>query len=172
MGKKIHVPIPHATPPIKDVLGAAKNMDKKILVDLSKQKLYAYTDNKLTYTFAISSGKHNPTPIGKFYIWIKLRATDMEGGDKSLDTYYNLPNVPYTMYFYNDSLGKWLGYGIHGAYWESEFGMPNSQGCIILSVENAEKLYTWADPPTKGDQTPTTPKKLGTEVIVFGKAPL
>lgn len=173
MGKAVTVPQDlENLASAENVLGTATGKKKKILVNLSAQKLYAYTQGMLTYTFAISSGKDNPTPIGKFNIWIKLRATDMEGGERSQDTYYNLPNVPYTMYFYNENLGKWLGYGIHGAYWQSEFGKPTSQGCVMLSVSDAATLYKWADPPTRGSQTIASTQNKGTEVVIFGKAPM
>lgn len=142
-----------------NVLGVKANTkEKKILVNLTTQKLYAYEGNTLVYHFTISSGKFNPTPVGKFNIWIKLLATDMEGGDKDNNTYYNLPNVPYTMYFYNENVGKWTGYGIHGAYWPMPYGKPMTQGCVVLQVADAAKLYRWADLPTN--------------IIIFGKAPV
>jgi lipoprotein-anchoring transpeptidase ErfK/SrfK len=137
--------------------------EKKIFVNLSTQKLYALEGNRLIYEFTISSGKWNPTPVGKFYIWTKLLATHMEGGEKENNTYYNLPNVPYTMYFYNENVGKWNGYGIHGAYWPVTFGQPESFGCITLQIKDAAKLYYWADAEPVSPPTP---------VIIFGKAHL
>lgn len=38
---------------------------------------------------------------------------------------YDLPNVPYTMYFYQ-------GYGLHGTYWHNNFGTPMSHGCVNM----------------------------------------
>jgi hypothetical protein len=119
---------------------------KKILVNLTTQELFAYEDDELKYKFKISSGKFYPTPVGKFYIWTKLLATKMEGGEKENNTYYRLPSVPYTMFFYNKNVGKGKGYGIHGMYWYSDFGYPSTHGCIGLSVEDAEKLFYWTDP--------------------------
>lgn len=146
------------------VLGkSTTTIGKKIYVDLTTQKLYAFEGNRLVYTFSISSGKWNPTPVGKFYIWTKLLATRMEGGEKADNTYYNLPNVPYTMYFYNENVGKWNGYGIHGAYWPINFGQPESFGCIAMKIKDAAKLYYWADAEPSGSPTP---------VIIFGKAPI
>jgi len=88
-------------------------------------------------SFLISSGKWSPTPTGEWPIWIKLRYTRMKGGSKALGTYYNLPNVPYTMY-YNQ------GYGIHGAYWHNNFGQPMSHGCINMKPEEAGIVFNWA----------------------------
>jgi len=146
------------------VLGKSTlTIGKKIYVDLTTQKLYAFEGNRLVYGFTISSGKWNPTPVGKFYIWTKLLATHMEGGEKTNNTYYNLPNVPYTMYFYNENVGKWNGYGIHGAYWPINFGRPESFGCIAMQIKDAAKLYYWADAEPANPPTP---------VIIFGKAPV
>src|SRR6185437_4781032 len=83
------------------VLGDSTNAgDKHIYVDLTTQKLYAYQgDTKFMETY-ISSGKWDPTPVGNFHIWEKLVATRMKGGSGA--DAYDLPNVPYVMYFYQD----------------------------------------------------------------------
>lgn len=165
MGQSVPIPPDMFDPKIASpsVLGKSTPViEKKIYVNLSTQRLYAYEGTRLKYEFTISSGKWNPTPVGKFYIWTKLLATPMEGGDKENNTYYNLPNVPYTMYFYNENVGKWNGYGIHGAYWPIKFGQPDSFGCISLRVKDAAKLYYWTDAEPANPPTP---------VIIFGKAP-
>lgn len=58
--------------------------------------------------------------------------------DTSVKDYYDLPGVPYTMYFDND------GSAIHGAYWHNNFGQHHSHGCVNLSIKDSEKLYRWA----------------------------
>jgi hypothetical protein len=77
--------------------------NKRIEVDLTSQRLYAYEGDKKVYDFLISSGKWGRTPTcsaeENCRIWIKLRYTKMSGGSKELGTYYYLPNVPFTMYF-------------------------------------------------------------------------
>ena len=136
---------------------------KKILVNLTTQQLFAYEGDKLKFKFRISSGKFYPTPVGKFYIWIKLFATKMEGGEKEKNTYYRLPNVPYAMFFYNENVEKGKGYGIHGMYWYSDFGFPSTHGCIGLKVEDAEELFYWSE---------SQPNIGATPIIIFGKAVL
>ncbi|MGI5828084.1 MAG: L,D-transpeptidase [Patescibacteria group bacterium] len=159
------------------VLGEQKTFgdmvsEKRIYVDLTNQRLYAYEGDKLVYNFLVSTGKWNRTPTGKFRIWIKLRYTKMEGGSKTNNTYYYLPNVPYTMFFYNRDYPKWLGYGIHGTYWHDNFGHPMSHGCINMKTEEAEQLYYWAMPNLNGKSSIQVSKdNPGTEVIIFGKAP-
>jgi len=119
------------------VLGATTD-ERWIEIDLSEQKLRAHNGNNIDYEFLISSGKWAPTPTGEFRIWIKLRYTKMEGGKKENNTYYYLPNVPYTQYFYK-------GYGVHGAYWHNNFGHPMSHGCVNMRPEEAGIVFNWAE---------------------------
>ncbi|RJR23787.1 L,D-transpeptidase [Candidatus Microgenomates bacterium] len=145
---------------------------KRIEVDLTNQRLYAYEGESQVHNFLVSTGKFNRTPTGRFKIWIKLRYTKMSGGSKALGTYYYLPNVPYVMYFYNDKYPQHQGYGIHGTYWHNNFGHPMSHGCINLKTSDAEKLYYWAKPDLNGKSSiRSTEENPGTEVIIYGKAP-
>lgn len=117
----------------------AQSVQKHIEVNLSTQHLYAYQGNNLIYDFLISSGTLvHPTVTGTFHPWIKLWSTEMIGGSKARGDYYDLPNVPYVMYFYQ-------GYGIHGTYWHHNFGHPMSHGCVNLSIADAKLLFYWTD---------------------------
>ncbi len=173
MGKKVAAPLIVAqTDTMPNVLGAQTDNSKKhIYVDLSSQHLYAYDDGILDMDFPISSGKWYPTPAGEFTIWIKLRSTRMAGGNPAIGTYYNLPNVEYTMYFYNNEVPKTQGFGLHGAYWHNNFGHPMSHGCINISNENAKKLFDWAGPVTEGFTTYATDNNPGTPLTVYGITP-
>jgi lipoprotein-anchoring transpeptidase ErfK/SrfK len=132
------------------VLGASDaSGEKHIYVDLSTQKLYAYQGTSQVFQTFIASGKWNRTPVGNFHIWEKLRATRMAGGEGA--DAYNLPNVPYVMYFYQD-------FGIHGAYWHNNFGHQMSHGCVNMRIVDARTVYEWADGPRGGT--------LGTAVSV------
>lgn len=98
-------------------------------VNLSQQMVYAYVGDTIINSFLVSTGTYlHPTVTGQFRIWIKLRYTTMSGPG------YYLPNVPYTMYFYE-------GYGLHGTYWHSNFGTPMSHGCVNLRTEDAGWIY-------------------------------
>lgn len=150
------------------VLGQT-NVAKRIEVDLTNQKLYAYEGQNRIYEFTISSGKWNRTPKGVFKIWIKLRHTLMKGGSEALGTYYYLPNVPYVMFFHNEATPKEKGYGIHAAYWHNNFGQPMSHGCINMKEEDAKMLYYWAEPVLKGNPSVNaSANNPGTELIIYG----
>lgn len=154
------------------VLGENTSSNKNIEIDLTNQKLYALEDGARIYEFPISSGKWAETPVGEFRTWIKLRYTRMTGGVKGTSTYYNLPNVPYTMYFYNEDIPKWRGYGIHGAYWHNNFGHPMSHGCVNMRIEDAGKLFYWANPPLGEKSVAYASDELpGTRVVIYGNTP-
>ncbi len=128
------------------VLGASTSAgEKHIYVDLTTQRLYAYQGANLILNTFISSGKWDPSPVGNFHIWEKLVSTRMAGGSGA--DAYDLPNVPYVMYFYQD-------FGFHGAYWHNNFGHAMSHGCINERTVDAKALFEWADGPT-GDQPGT-----------------
>lgn len=127
--------------------------EKHIYVDLKNQTLYAYQGNTLFMKALVSTGKWGPTPVGNFHIWEKLVATRMAGGEGA--DAYDLPNVPYVMYFYND-------WGLHGAYWHDNFGHPMSHGCVNIRIVDAHTLYDWADGPQ--DSTPGTAVSVCDEI--------
>lgn len=118
-----------------------KETKKKIVVDVSEQTLYAYEGDELYMKEPISTGlEFTPTPRGKFFILRKTPARYMQGPIEGVsDQYYDLPGVPWDLYFTRN------GDVIHGAYWHDKFGEPWSHGCVNLPVEQAMKLYKWAE---------------------------
>lgn len=146
--------------------------EKRIEVDLTNQKLYAYEGDKKVMEFLVSTGKWGKTPTGEFRIWTKLRYTKMSGGSRELGTYYYLPNVPFTMFFSNAEIPMSRGYGIHGTYWHDNFGNPMSHGCINMKTEEVEQLYYWANPELGENKSiRATQDNPGTKIIIYGKAP-
>lgn len=158
-------------PVVSDVLGATAD-EKRIEIDLTNQRLYAFEGNQKVFDFLVSTGKWGRTPTGVFKVWIKLTATTMQGGSQELGTYYYLPNVPYTMFFYNDQIPQWRGYGIHGTYWHENFGTPMSHGCINMRTSEVEQLFYWATPELYGNWSAyASPQNPGTTIIIYGTAP-
>lgn len=129
-------PPPTAVPVVYDTEAPAEpEVDTSghwIDVDLSQQMLYAYDGQDLVNSFLVSTGvAAHPTVVGQFYVYVKYLYTDMSGPG------YYLPDVPYTMYFYQ-------GYGIHGTYWHNNFGTPMSHGCINMRTSDAAWMYDFA----------------------------
>jgi hypothetical protein len=143
--------------------------EKHIYVDLGKQLLSAYQGDTLVLQTPVSTGRWGKTPTGDFHIWIKLRATRMSGGSGA--DFYDLPNVPYTMFFYNNEVPKSAGFSLHGAYWHNNFGHTMSHGCVNMRIIDAEKIYNWANPITTGNTTYATNADPGTLVTIYGNAP-
>ena len=157
--------------PDTQVLGE-NSSNKRIEVDLTNQRLYAYEGDTKVFDFLVSTGKWGRTPTGTFRIWTKLRYTLMTGGSQALGTYYYLPNVPYTMFFYNEETPKHIGFGIHGTYWHDNFGHPMSHGCVNMKTEEVEQLFYWANPELNGNSSIyATKDNPGTEIIIYGEAP-
>ena len=165
-GRSMEVPDLVFETKVTDVLGVSQE-ERWIEVDLSEQKLRAWEGDELFLETLISTGlPWYPTPQGEFWIWIKLRATKMEGG--SGRHYYYLPNVPYVMFFYNDKILAYRGYGLHGTYWHSDFGTQRSHGCVNLPTSVAEQLYYWTWPvlPEGKYVVRATDENPGTRIVI------
>jgi lipoprotein-anchoring transpeptidase ErfK/SrfK len=118
----------YVPPPASNGNGSGRWID----VDLTHQMVYAYEGNTVVNSFLVSTGTwQHPTVTGQYHVYIKYRYKHMSGPG------YSLPNVPYTMFFYQ-------GYAIHGTYWHSNFGTPMSHGCVNLSIPDSEWVYNWA----------------------------
>ena len=132
---------------VNPVLGASTSQEKKhIYVNLATQTLSAYEGDKLFMQTLISSGLWGKTPKGEFTIWSKFRATRMSGGSGA--DYYDLPNVPYVMFFSNSEVPGSMGFSLHGTYWHNNFGHAMSHGCVNMKTTDVAKLYEWADSTT------------------------
>ncbi|HLY26278.1 MAG TPA: L,D-transpeptidase [Aggregatilineales bacterium] len=109
-----------------------------IAVDLYDQVLTAYDGDKMIYTTLVSTGIAKPgmgTNHGLFRIWGRFRASDMSGDMGGPDA-YNLPQVPYVMFFDG-------AISLHGTYWHDGFGYRHSHGCVNLSIADAHWIYDW-----------------------------
>ena len=167
MGKAVSAPVYIADSFLQQPVLGDTTAKKIIKVDLATQHLFAYEDDRLMYNFPVSTGKWGKTPTGTFHIWVKLRATRMTGGSGA--DFYDLPNVPYTMFFSNNDVPSSMGYSIHGAYWHNNFGHTMSHGCVNMRIEDAAILFSWANPPTTGYSTHVSKENPGTEVIIYGE---
>jgi hypothetical protein len=173
MGKTVYAPnLPEESASkslqTTSVLGDQTGDYKHIYVDLTNQRLYAFEGNNIIMNVPVSTGKWYPTPTGDFRIWIWLRYTRMSGGSGA--GYYNLPNVPYTMYFYNNNVSKASGFSLHGAYWHNNFGHPMSHGCVNMRIPDAEKLFYWTN-SNAGNVSYPTAQTPGTLITIYGITP-
>jgi len=121
---------PTNTPRSKPPFSSDQNW---IQVDLSEQRLTAYTGFTPIRSFVVSTGTwQTPTVVGEFSVFVKYRYDDMTGPG------YNLPDVPYVLYFFEN-------YSIHGTYWHDNFGTPMSHGCVNMRTEDAAWVYDFTE---------------------------
>lgn len=110
--------------------------DRWIEVNLAEQTLSVYEKRQLVFATVIASGMEPFwTKPGLFQITQKKETETMRNNDPS-DFYY-LDNVPWTMYYDGAR-------ALHGAYWRTRFGYPQSHGCVNLSVGDSHWLFNWA----------------------------
>jgi lipoprotein-anchoring transpeptidase ErfK/SrfK len=120
------------TPTQQAIARLKKSPDRWIEVNLTTQRVIAWEGKRWVNAMIVSTGKETtPTVTGVFDVYDRYRETRMQGAD------YDIPDVPYVMYFYG-------GYGFHGAYWHNRFGTPVSHGCVNLAVDKAKWLYEFA----------------------------
>jgi lipoprotein-anchoring transpeptidase ErfK/SrfK len=117
---------------------APRSAGKSILVNLTRQWLYAYEDGVQVFSAPVSTGRDGmETPTGNFAIYSKTPLQTMDG---VLDgKYWIVPNVPNVMYING-------GVALHGTYWHNLFGTGArpSHGCVNLPLNSAAWLYGWA----------------------------
>ncbi len=136
-GQRLTIPGASAPPAVSaasstGAVPAPAGGGKRFLVDLSEQTLYAFEGDTLVRSTLISSGQWpTVTVTGTFYIYLRYSSQRMRGPG------YDLPGVPYVMYFYK-------GYALHGTYWHNNFGVPMSHGCINMPTPEAEWAFNWA----------------------------
>lgn len=125
-----HTPTPTRRP--TKIPADESESGKWIEIDLSEQRIFAHEGQRTVLKARVSTGiSRYPTIRGRFKIYVKYRSTRMRGPG------YDLPNVPWTMFFRGD-------YAIHGAYWHNSFGRPMSHGCVNMKPAEAKWLFNWA----------------------------
>jgi lipoprotein-anchoring transpeptidase ErfK/SrfK len=117
--------------------------ERRIVVDLSEQHLYAYEGETLVYDFIASTGiESSPTMPGTFQVLSK----EEEAYASNWDLW-----MPHFMGVYQSAPD--FTNGIHGLptlssgarLWAGYLGRPVSFGCIVLGLEEAATLYEWAE---------------------------
>lgn len=117
---------------------------KKIVIDLSEQKLFLYENNEVIDEFLVSTGKRGmETPTGEFKVYEKR--------DRAWSRMAGLW-MPYWML-----IETRRGIGIHelpewpNGYKEGvdHLGTAVSHGCIRLGVGAAQLVYEWVETGTK-----------------------
>lgn len=138
VGQRLHIPSGTGAAP---ALGSTAGVGKRIVVDLSAQRMYVYQNGQLIWNWVVSTGRPGQaTAVGSYSVLNKI------------------PNAYASTWALQ--MPHWLGIywagrlqnGIHALpiqsngqrLWEGYLGQPVSFGCIILATQNAATLYNWA----------------------------
>lgn len=131
------------TVPSKDVMLPLPVIpNKRIIIDISNQRLMVYDDGKQIRKFIISTGiDKSPTQPGVFQVITHKKNAYASVWDLHMPNFLGIYEA-------------WPGFmnGIHGLptlsngtqLWASILGKPASFGCIILDLPDARELYDWA----------------------------
>jgi hypothetical protein len=127
---------------------------KHLLVNRTRQTMTAFEDGievfhtdvstGMPYNTPNSTGPSTITPLGDFYVTIKMPVRHMGDGNITPDIFaYELPGVPWVSYFYK------TGVAFHGCYWHDNYGREMSHGCVNMKPDEAKWLFRWATPENK-----------------------
>lgn len=119
---------------------------KRIVVSIPEQELWAYENGELIYNWVISTGiARSPTAPGIF----QVQSHEINAYAAQWNLY-----MPHFMGVYEPGPNAGVMNGFHGfptdatggyLLWTNNLGTPATYGCILLSLENAEILYDWAE---------------------------
>lgn len=123
--------------------------DKRIVIDLGRQRIVCYEEGVLVFETQIASGTSYQndegeefdfsTPEGAYHVQRKRPSRRMKGGEH-LGLAYDVNGVPWCTYF------SYTGAAVHGAYWHNNFGLPRSHGCINVTADAAKWIFRWSQP--------------------------
>jgi len=123
-----------------------RNIERHVVIDLSKQQMRYFMNGIEIGKVAVSTGVPGlDTPRGEFKIIRKVPKIDYIGIN------YSYKNTRWNLEFKKS-------FYLHGAYWHNQFGKkPMSHGCVNIAYKDAEKIYKFLD--------------VGDVVRVVGKTP-
>ncbi|MCJ7736264.1 MAG: L,D-transpeptidase family protein [Anaerolineae bacterium] len=116
---------------------------RRIVVDMSDQRLYAYEGEAIVFNYLASTGiEESPTIPGTFQILTK----DEEAYASIWDLW-----MPHFMGLYRTAPD--FTNGIHGLptlsggrqLWAGYLGSPVSYGCVVIGLDEARALFDWAE---------------------------
>jgi LysM repeat protein len=138
-GQVVTIPSPDALLPLPVI------ENKRIVVSLSEQKVWAYENGAVKWEWPVSTGiPSSPTSPGVFQV--------QTHEPNAYASQWNLW-MPYFVGIYrpvpvSDFMNGFHGFPTRGQsrlLWTNDLGHPVTYGCILVSTENAVALYEWAE---------------------------
>ncbi len=132
--------------PSRDILVPLEPVPaKRIVVSRGQQRLRAYENGQVVFDWVISTGlPTSPTALGTF----QIQSHEVNAYAQQWNLY-----MPHFMGFYHPGPNMDLMNGFHGfptrgggyLLWTDDLGRPVTYGCVLLSLENAATLFSWAE---------------------------
>ena len=138
-GQTITIPSPDVLLPLPVV------ENKRIVVSLSQQRMWAYENGQLLWDWPVSTGiASSPTAPGVF----QVQSHESNAYASIWDLW-----MPHFMGIYRPAPGNDFMNGFHGfptrngsnLLWTNSLGRPVTYGCILVSNDNVRLLYDWAE---------------------------
>jgi len=152
--------------------------EKRIEVDLDKQRLTCFEGSRIVFTTLVASGlgmsqsedgtaMDLATHTGETFVMLKQASRHMSnqpypGGPPTVGGIFDLPGIPWNSFF------DLSGTAIHGTYWHNDFGIRRSHGCLNVSIAAARWIYRWVY-PIGGYEDDFIPAnyRVGTPINIF-----
>jgi len=150
--------------------------EKRIKVDMDKQRLTCYEGSRIAFTTLVASGLGRAegdaaldlaTHTGETNVLLKQASRHMSnrpypGGPPLAGNIFDLPGIPWNCFF------DLSGTAVHGTYWHNDFGIRRSHGCLNVSCQAARWIYRWVY-PVGGyeDDFIQSDRRVGTPINIF-----
>jgi lipoprotein-anchoring transpeptidase ErfK/SrfK len=138
-GQQITIPSPDVMLPLPVV------ENKRIVVSIPEQRMWAYESGVLVWDWPVSTGiDSSPTAPGIFQVQSHVTNAYAANWDLWMPNFLGIYRPVPTSEFMN---------GFHGfptrgnsqLLWTGDLGHRVTYGCILISSENAVQLYNWAE---------------------------
>ncbi len=138
-GQTITIPSPDVLLPLPVV------ENKRVVISLSQQRMWAYENERLLWEWPVSTGiDSSPTAPGVF----QVQSHEPNAYASIWDLW-----MPHFIGIYRPAPGNDFMNGFHGfptrngsnLLWTNSLGRPVTYGCILVSNENVRLLYDWAE---------------------------
>lgn len=139
VGQALTIPSPDEMLPLPVIA------NKRIIVSISQQRVWAYENGTLKWEWPASTGiADSPTSPGVFQV--QTHETNAYAGNWDLW-------MPYFMSIYQPVPTSDFMNGFHGfptrdgqnLLWTSSLGHQVTYGCVLISTTNAQQLFEWAE---------------------------
>ena len=138
-GQTITIPSPDRLLPLPVV------RDKRIVISLSQQRMWAYENDNLLWEWPVSTGiASSPTAPGVFQVQSHEPNAYASIWDLWMPNFIGIyrpaPN--------NDFMNGFHGFPTRNGsnlLWTNSLGRPVTYGCILVSNDNVRLLYDWAE---------------------------